>query len=659
MEKLREEISRLRHKYHVENDPSVTDDVYDSLTRELRKWEEEFPEYRDPNSSLNRVAGKPLPYFSKVAHETRMLSLNDAFGKDKMLEWEKRIQKLLPAGSHRAYFCEVKLDGLAVSLVYENGIFVRGATRGDGLIGEDITENLKMIDTVPLRLPGMPSGRLEVRGEVVMSKKIWQELNESNSASGKPLFANTRNAAAGSMRQLDPALVRQRQLDFFAYDLLYDGFGVKTHSQKHDKLRDLGFAVDTHEKRAKNLQEVFAFIDAIEKLRPKFAYGTDGVVVAVDDLALQEVLGVVGKAPRYSVAYKYPAEKATTIVTDITVNVGRTGVLTPLAHFRPTAVAGSTVSKATLHNMDQIKRLDIRIGDTVVIQKAGDVIPEVVEVLTHMRSGKERKFVMPKHCPVCKAEVVQRATSSQGESVAFYCTNKKCPAKDRRGMQHFVNALEIYEVGPKILDRLKEEGLISDPADLFTLDPADLAGLERFGEKSAENIVSSIASHKEVPLWRFLYALGILHVGEQTAQDIANHFHTLDAVMHASAEELNDIENVGSAVSESISEFFRHAENRSFIEKLLKNGVRVKDAEIKKNGRFSGKTFVLTGTLPTLSREEAKRRILAEGGKVSGSVSSKTSYVLAGENPGSKFKDAERLKVPVVDEAAFLKMLEK
>ncbi len=699
IQKLREEISRLRFQYHVENAPNITDDMYDSLSRELASLLKKYPEFIDPNAPENRVGGKPLDKFIKVKHDIRMVSLNDAFSFPEVTEWEERISKLII--SPHSYFCELKLDGLSASLIYRDGVFVEGSTRGDGFIGEDVTENLKMIATIPLKLkPPYPS-LVEVRGEVVMPKRAWAALNKIQSAEGKQLFANTRNAAAGSLRQLNPNIVKERNLDFFAWDIAQlqitnDQLQIRNHSEKHDLLRKLGFQIAPYEKKAKNLKECFSFIEEIEKIRPKLPYGTDGIVISVDELDLQESLGIVGKAPRFMVAYKYQAERATTIVTDITVNVGRTGVLTPVAHFNPTLVAGSTVSKSTLHNIDQINRLDIRIGDTVVIQKAGDVIPEVVEVLAKMRTGKEKKFKMPENCPVCGFKVERNAGGKQSSSrdeaeissgkalrrptgpsreifqqknirafqddvsvelsVAYYCTNKNCPAKNRRGMEHFVNIFEIYEIGPKILDRLKEEGLISDSADLFTLDVADLSGLERFGEKSAENIISSIQSHKKVLLWRFIYALGIIHVGEQTAQDLADHFGTLDKLMKAGIEEINNIENIGPVVSQSIVEFFKDKSNLQFIEKLKKNGVSIYH-EKAKSLKLSGKTFVLTGTLPTLSREEAKKKITGNGGKVASSVSSATSYVLAGENPGSKYDDAKKLGVKIISEEEFFKIL--
>jgi DNA ligase (NAD+) len=656
--KLREQIEDLRYRYHVENDPRVTDDVYDSLTRELHALEAEHPDLRDPDSPTNRVAGKALDKFKKVTHALPMLSLNDVFSKEELEAWEARILKLLPAGTRPAYFAELKLDGLAVSLVYEEGRFVRGATRGDGKIGEDVTQNLRTIQSIPLRLRGEAPRLLEVRGEAVLSKKVWTELNRRNEAEGKPLFANTRNAAAGSLRQLDPRLTAERRLDFFAYDIArYDGDKeLKTHSDKHALLRELGFKVDKEEAKARDLKEVERFVDRIEKLRPDFPYGTDGVVVSIDDLTAQTELGVVGKAPRYMAAYKYPPEKATTVVRNITVNVGRTGALTPLAMFEPTLVAGSTISKATLHNMDQIERLDVRIGDTVIIQKAGDVIPEVVEALPKLRTGKEKKFRMPEQCPVCEGPVVKRTTGSGGGSAAYFCANPQCPAKNRRGMQHFVNVMEIYSVGPKILDRFKEEGLISDAADLFSLAKEDIQSLPGFGEKSAENIVASIRSHTKVPLSRFISALGILHVGEETAADIAEHFGTLDRLMRASEEEAAAIPQIGPVIAKSIHGFFHQKENAKFIHKLLAQGVQVTPEPRKAAGALSGKTFVLTGTLESMSREDAKKRIKAKGGEVTESVSKKTSYVVVGSDPGSKAEKAAKLGVPTLAEEEFLRL---
>jgi DNA ligase (NAD+) len=661
IEKLREQIEDLRYRYHVLNDPEVTDEVYDSLSRELRELEQQFPQFQDTTSPTNRVSGQPLDKFVKVQHAVPMLSLNDAFSKDDLTAWQQRIKKLLPSDTALEYFCELKLDGLAVSLIYEQGFFIRGATRGDGRVGEDITQNLKTIHSIPLKLRKPFPDYLEVRGEAVMKKSVLEQLNEIQKAANKPLFANTRNAAAGSLRQLDPALAAQRRLDFFAYDIAQlegRNFETSKHSQEHKILRDLGFKVDQHETVAKNLAEVFKFVDKIEKLRPDFPFGTDGVVVSINQTELHNRLGVVGKAPRYMVAFKYPAEKATTKVLDIKVNVGRTGVLTPFAVFEPTVVAGSTISKATLHNLDQVRRLGVKIGDTVVIQKAGDVIPEVVEVLPKLRTGKEKAFQMPKNCPVCDSPVAQMTTGEKARaSVAFYCTNPHCPAKNQRGMEHFINALEIYTIGPKIIRRFKDEGLISDVADLFTLRPGDISGLERFGEKSAENIINSIEEHKRVPLARFVYALGINNVGEQTSEDLAEHFGSFEKLREASLDQINAVPNIGPVVSQSIYDFFRHKQNAKLIDKLFRKGLEIINPEKKKPGKLTGKTFVITGTLESLSRDEARAKIKALGGKVTDSVSKQTDYVVVGEDPSSKYDKAQKLGVRILDEKEFLRMV--
>ncbi|TSC77701.1 MAG: DNA ligase (NAD+) [Parcubacteria group bacterium Gr01-1014_24] len=689
---LRSEITRLRSAYHVANAPKVTDDVYDSLTRELRALLQKYPQkdYKpdDINAPENRVAGKPLDKFVKVKHQIRMLSLNDAFSYEELYNWEKRVKKLLPQNAKFNYFCEVKFDGLAVSLIYKDGKFVQGATRGDGFIGEDITQNLKTISSIPLVLDPLPASPLagggvvpkflEVRGEALLSKKTLSRLNLDNEKKGRPLFANTRNAAAGSLRQLDPKLTLERHLDFIAYDIASPD-ALTTHSAKHEILRNLGFKVEKLEAKCKSIEEIITFIKKFEKIRPNFPYGTDGIVISVDNLKQEEILGVVGKAPRFMVAFKYPAERATTVVQEILVNVGRTGVLTPLAVFEPTLVAGSRVSKATLHNMDQIERLNLRIGDTVVVEKAGDVIPKVVEVLIRLRTGKEKKFKMPTHCPACGGKVEKRITTpdpllnkegrnssppAKGEyqrggglSVAYYCANSKCPAKDERYLEHFVSVFEIYELGPKILRRFKDEGLITDAADIFALTEEDIAPLERFGEKSAENIIKEIEHKKKIPLSKFLWALGILHVGEETARDLALHFVTLQNVINAGIEKINEIENIGPAVSKSLYNFFQDKNNLNFIKKLQKNGVVIEKAEKKKRGRFTGLSFVLTGTLSTMSRDMAKEKIIAQGGKVVGSVSKNTSYVVVGEESGSKLKTAEKLGVKVINEEEFLEML--
>ncbi len=655
--KLRAQIDDLRYRYHVQNEPGVTDEVYTSLTRELTELEGRFPELRDDSSPTLRVAGQALDKFLKVQHGTRMLSLQDAFSVAELGEWAARVKKLLP-GEAPAYFAELKLDGLAVTLRYERGVFVRGATRGDGLVGEDITQNLRTVQSIPLRLREPFPDVLEVRGEAVMAKATLAALNEKNEREGKPVYANTRNVAAGSLRQLDPALAAERKLVFFAYDIAElrgKGFELRSHSGKHELLRKFGFKVDSREKICASLGDVESFIEAVGTERASFAYGTDGVVVAVDDLGQQARLGVVGKAPRYAVAYKYPAERVTTTVEDVRWQVGRTGVLTPVAHLAPVLVAGSTVARASLHNLDQIERLGLKVGDTVVLQKAGDVIPEIVEVLPKLRTGKEKTVKVPKACPVC-AEAVVRLERATGGATVFGCGNPSCPAKNTRQLQHFVNAFEIYTIGPKVLQRFQDEGLISDAADLFSMKEEDIAGLDRFGEVSAHNIVKSVHEHRHVSLPRFLLALGILHVGEQTAEDLAGHFQSLERLRRAGLDEIASVPNVGEIVAESVHGYFKDKKNQRFMEKLLKAGVRIQ-SYAKALGVLSGKTFVVTGTLESMSRDEAKAKIKSLGGKVAESVSNRTSYLVAGDKPGSKLEKAQKLRVPTLDEAAFKKLI--
>ncbi|KKP72551.1 MAG: ligase protein [Candidatus Nomurabacteria bacterium GW2011_GWB1_35_20] len=689
VQKLRSEIARLRGAYHTKDSPVVADDVYDSLNRELKSLIEKYPEFDDLNAPENRVGGKPLDKFEKVKHEIKMFSIGNVFSDEELFAWEKRNLKLLQRSDLKSskrsdlkldYFCELKLDGLAVSLVYENGKFIRGVTRGDGEIGEDIT---------PLVLKSPYPEKIEVRGEAFMRKNVLKKLNERNKKEDKPLFANSRNAAAGSLRQLDPKLAKERHLDFSPYEIVQiKGKNwekqIEKHSQKHEILKKIGFVVDEHSRKFSSSKDIPSFINEISKIREGLPFGIDGVVINIDDTNIFKSLGVVGKDPRGIIAYKYPAERATTIVKDIKINVGRTGVLTPLAIFSPTSVAGSMVSKATLHNTDQIGRLDLRIGDTVVIEKAGDVIPKVVEVLTHMRMGKEKKFKMVEKCPVCGGKVqkkeigspvrkissgltllgvpsgthtVQKSYELANPSVAYYCTNPKCSAKDERFLEHFVSAFEIYELGPKILRRFKDEGLITDAADIFTLTREDIAPLERFGKKSAENIIKEIKLKKKIPFSKFLCALGILHVGEETARDLAVNFITLDKLAEAEFEEINEIENIGPAVSESVYDYFRNKNNLLFIKKLLKNGVVIKKVGKIKENKFTGLIFVLTGTLSQMSRELAKEKIISLGGKVSSSVSKNTSYIVAGEESGSKLKNAQKLGIKIINEKEFLDIL--
>lgn len=697
IQKLRDEIARLRDAYHTKDSPLVVDDVYDSLIKELRILLQEYPEFDNPNALENRVGGRPLEKFEKVKHEIKMFSIGNVFSDEEFFAWEKRNLKLL--GLERTdlkslkrsvlnlgleYFCELKLDGLAVSLIYEKGKFVRGVTRGDGEIGENITSNLRMIQSLPLKL-GRPTSKwtldvqvpeyIEVRGEAIMKKNVLKKLNEQNKKEGKAPFANSRNAAAGSLRQLDPNLAKERHLDFFAYEVAQiKGNGweerIDKHSKKHGLLKELGFVVDEHTKKFSSSKNIPDFVKEISKIRGNLPFGIDGVVINIDDTTTFEKLGVIGKDPRGVIAYKYPAEKATTIIKDIKINVGRTGVLTPLAIFEPTSVAGSMVSKATLHNTDQIERLDVRIGDTVVIEKAGDVIPKVVEVLTRMRTGKEKKFKMIQKCPACGESVEKksalksskRADLFSAESVAYYCINPKCSAKNERFLEHFVSAFGIYELGPKILRRFKDEGLITDATDIFSLTKEDIAPLERFGEKSAENIIKEIKLKKKIPFSKFLWALGILHVGEETARDLASNFGTLEKLISSARQdlaEISSIENIGPAVSESVFNYFKDKNNLFFIEKLFKNGVIIESHKLKSRSyKLSGLIFVLTGTLSQMSRELAKEKIISLGGKVSSSVSKSTSYVVVGTDPGSKLTEAKKLGVKIIEEKEFLDMLQ-
>ncbi|MEI6580962.1 MAG: NAD-dependent DNA ligase LigA [bacterium] len=694
IKKLRSEIARLRDAYHTKDSPTVTDDVYDSLNKELRSIVEKFPEFNDLSAPENRVGGKPLDKFQKVKHEIKMFSIGNVFSDEEFFAWEKRNLKLIQnLKSDLEYFCELKLDGLAISLIYENGRFIRGVTRGDGETGEDITSNLKMIENIPLVLASPFPDKIEVRGEAIMRKSVLKKLNERNLKEGKAPFANSRNAAAGSLRQLDPVLAKERHLDFFAYEIAQiKGIDwqkyLERHSKKHELLHKIGFMVDQHSKIFPSSENIPDFINEISKIREDLPFGIDGVVVNINDTKIFENLGVTGKDPRGIIAFKYPAERATTIVKNIKVNVGRTGVLTPLAIFEPTSVAGSTVSKATLYNFDQIERLGLKIGDTVVIEKAGDVIPKVIEVLTRMRTGKEKKFKMPEKCPVCGGKVEKKGTEGTGSShskgprfsgaphpgqtisrgtfraldfsVAYYCTNQKCPAKNERFLEHFVSVFEIYELGPKILSRFKDEGLITDAADIFTLTKEDIAPLERFGEKSAENIIKEINLKKKISLSKFLWALGILHVGEETARDLAMNFGTLEKIILSVGQDIskiNEIENIGPAVSKSLALYFKDKKNLLFLDKLFKNGVVIEKIEKQKKGKFTGLVFVLTGALSQMSRELAKEKIIKNGGKVSGSVSKNTSYVLVGGDPGHKLTEAKKLGVKTINETEFLDMI--
>jgi DNA ligase (NAD+) len=678
IEKLKKLINYHRYLYHVLDRQEISEAALDSLKKELFDLEQKYPEFITPDSPTQRVGGKPLEKFEKVRHPAPMLSFNDAFSEQDMKDWEERIKKLLTEQEIKKldYFCELKFDGLAIELIYENEILKTGSTRGDGIIGEDVTQNLKTIEAIPLSLrekeemikdlekEGLREiaqtikkkglKRVVVRGEALISKKEFERINKEQEKKGLPKYANPRNIAAGSIRQLDPKVTASRRLDAYLYDLISD-LGQKTHEQEHKILKILGFKVHKDSKYCKSLKEVFEFHKFWQKKRDTLPFEIDGLVVQVNNNEIFEKLGVVGKAPRGAIAYKFPLKQAETIVEDIKVQVGRTGAVTPVAHLKPVEVGGVTITRATLHNEDEIKRLGVKIGDTVIVGRAGDVIPEVVKVLKELRTGKEKEFRMPKKCPVCGQKLVK----PEGE-VIWRCSNPNCSARQRRALYHFVSkgAFDIEGLGPKIIDQLLEEGLISDAADIFELKEGDLIPLERFAEKSAENLVRAIKNKKEISLARFIYALGVPQVGEETAQDLAEHFGNLEKLKTATLEELLQIKDIGPETANSIYSFFREKRNLNLIERLLKAGVKIiSPSKAKISKKLAGKTFVFTGGLKRYSREEAKEKVRQLGGEVSESVSKKTDFVVVGESPGSKFEKAKKLGVKTISEEEFLKML--
>lgn len=660
VEKLRKVIDDLRYRYHVLNDPTVTDAQYDSLMRELVQLEQQFPTLYDPNSPSQKVGGQPLKSFKNITHQSPMLSLNDAFNEQEMQDWYERISRLVgeKAVADSGFYAEIKMDGLACGLVYEKGELIYGATRGNGLVGEDITQNIKTIKAIPLKLRQeskyYTNQRIEIRGEVYMPIKAFESLNQERLKAGEPLFANPRNAAAGSLRQLDSKVTASRNLSFMAYAEL--GIETEKHEKEHLIAKDLGFPTNSHNEFCQNLNEVFKLWHSWEKLRPKLPYQIDGMVVNINDENLFKKLGVVGKSPRAAVAFKWPAEEVTTRLEDIGVQVGRTGVLTPVAYLTPVEVAGSTVSRATLHNEDEIHRKEILIGDTVVIRKAGDVIPEVVRPIKELRSGKEKEFHMPKICPVCGGAVVKK----EGE-VAYRCVSKNCFIMQKRSIEHFVSktGFDIEGLGPKIIEQLMNTGLVKTPADLFKLKEGDLEPLERFAEKSSQNIINSIESHKKISLERFIYALGIPLTGIETATDLAKKFETLDKILSSKLSDLNSIYGIGDKVAEAVFEFFKDPKNQKLIENLIEAGVKVENYHSPvKADKLAGKTFVVTGTMDSMTRDDAHKRIIELGGKVGSSVTSKTDYLVCGAEPGeNKITAAKKYQTKIIDEEEFKKLL--
>ena len=709
--KLSAEISKRRYEYHVLDKPDVTDEIYDSLTAELRELEHKYPELAAPDSPTQRIGGRPLDKFQKVRHQVRQWSFDDVFNREELEKWHDKVSRLWNKISENdgenqkskiknqndnlklknikdiiEYVCEVKIDGLKIILTYENGILLRAATRGDGVIGEDVTENIKTIYSVPLKLES-PVDCIVV-GECWLSKTELEKINKNRKKKGEALFANSRNAAAGSIRQLDPKVAASRKLDSFIYDIDYleiknqkSKIKIANQNSKIEELKipesqmdelklleDLGFKVNEHRRLCRNIEEIESYYQQWTDKKNKEDYGIDGVVIKINSREIQEALGYTGKAPRWGVAYKFPAERATTVVEDIKVQVGRTGALTPVAYLRPVLVDGSNVSRATLHNEDEIKRLELKIGDTVVIRKAGDVIPEVVEVIKNLRTGKERNFHMPKKCPICGGEVARKL----GE-VATYCLNPKCFAVEKENVIHFVSrkGFDIEGLGEKIVEQLMSEGLIANVADIFELKKGDLEPLERFAEKSADNLIGSIEESKKIELPKFLFALGIRFVGEETAVLVTRNLERVTQKRIKSLEEMTkifpeitkedwmDIKGIGEKSAESLEKWFSDRNNLELLEKMKNSGVKIDISPALRDTRSAlrGKTFVLTGELKTFTRDEAKDMIRNAGGDVSSSVSKKTDYVVAGENPGSKFERAKELGVKVIREEEFKKLI--
>jgi DNA ligase (NAD+) len=654
IEALREKIRHHEYRYYVLDDPEMSDADFDKLMNELKRLEAEHPELITPDSPTQRVGGKPREGFVKAKHSSPMLSLDNAYSEEELRDWERRAHELT-GRTDLEYMCELKLDGMSLALVYSDGRLERGVTRGDGTTGEDVTSNVRTVRSIPLTIAkdklkkaGIPTD-FEVRGEMLMPLAAFRKLNEERERQGLATFANPRNFTAGTVRQLEPSITAQRRMDFFAYMLLKDGRTYfDRQSRTMDGLELAGFKVNPNRKLAKNLAEVWKFIQSWEAKRDSLPYEIDGIVIKVDRTAWQRELGFTGKAPRWAIAYKYAARGGVTQIEDIVPQVGRTGKLTPVAWLKPVPIGGTTVSRATLHNVDEIERLGVKIGDWVEVERGGDVIPKVVKVVEDKEHPRGKKqFVMPEHCPVCGGNVVR----TPGE-VDHRCVNANCPAKLQGTILHFASrhVMNIDGLGEALVNQLTERGLVKNVADLYKLTKDDLLKLERMGEKSADNLLAEIEASKKLPLERVIYGLGIRFVGERTAQFLAEHFGSLDAIMNASAEQLEEVNEVGPRIAESIVEFFGDEHNRKLVSDLRKAGLTFAGQKKEKGTKLAGKTFVLTGTLERHTRDEAKKMIEDAGGRVSGSVSKKTDYVVAGSDAGSKLDKARELGVSVIGE---------
>ncbi len=658
---LRDLIEYHNRRYYQLDDPEISDHEYDLLMRELSGLEERFPDIDRSASPTQRVGAAPLEKFSTVTHLTPMLSLANAFSEEEVAEFDERLKRLLGIQAEIDFVAEPKIDGVAINLIYEKGLFTIGSTRGDGFTGEDVTLNLRTIRTLPLKVKSRDRERLperiEIRGEVYLEKESFRRLNERRGEQGESAFANPRNAAAGSLRQLDPRVTARRPLNLFCYGVgNVEGLSFATHLDVLKHLREWGFPTNPHIRLARGVQDCIGYWHHIDSIRETLPYEIDGIVLKVNSLDLQDRLGMVSRSPRWAMAVKFAPTQATTVVQDILVSVGRTGVLTPVAVMQPVQVGGVTVSRATLHNEDEITKKDVRVGDSVIVQRAGDVIPEVVKVIESKRTGREKPFRMPDKCPVCGSKVVRL----EGES-ALRCIDLACPAQIRETIKHFVSrgGMDIEGLGDRIVTQLLDAGLIRDPADLYAITKEQLLELERFADKSADNLVSAIARSKHPPLERFLFALGIRHVGEFVAKVLTKRLGSIRGIEAASQEELTAIDGVGPIIAESIYTFFHEPHNLKVLEKLEKAGVRPVVEKQATSTALEGKTFVFTGGLKGFSREKAKEMVEALGGTASSSVSKKTSYVVAGADPGSKYDKAKSLGVAILDEEEFLKLIRK
>jgi len=654
IEKLREEINYHNHKYYVENNPVISDYEYDMLLKKLETLEAKFPDLITPDSPTQRVGEQPLEGFKEVEHKVSMLSLDNAYDYDELREFDERVKKNV---GEVEYVCEPKIDGLGVALLYENGILVRGATRGDGVKGDDVTVNLKTIHSIPLRLRGSILKNVEVRGEVYFPVEAFKKFNREQEKKGEMVFANPRNAAAGSLRQLDPRIVAQRPLDIFLYYISYADKEFSTHEKALDALREAGFRVNPLIKKVKNIEEAIKYCQNLEKKREKLDYETDGVVLKVSSLAKQKELGETIKHPRWAIAFKFTAKQATTRLNDIVIQVGRTGTLTPVAVLEPVQVAGVTVSRATLHNFDELKRKDIRIGDMVLVERSGDVIPQVVKSIKEKRTGKEKARTIPKKCPVCGTEVVRAI-----DEVAVRCPNKRCPARLKWRIEYFASrdAMDIVHLGGSTVDKLIDKGLVKNIADLYYLKKEDLLKLEGFKDKSAQNLLDSIEKSKQQGLARLIYGLGIRHIGKFAAQLLASQYNSIDELAKTSAEDLVQIHGLGDKTSEAIATFFATEENMELINKLKNIGIKTKQEATKaEDVPLKGKKFVFTGGLQSLTRPDASDLVIRKGGMVASSIGKDIDYVVAGKDPGSKYEKAKKLGLKIISEEEFKKLVSR